>query len=270
VSTPEASAPQLDARPVRCVVAGGSLVGLSTARSTVRATVDPHHDARYAGVLLWRTLVDEQAMPRNVTLPRAGEPAREAYAGPYRLVTYPVPGPGGETAVGHRRLNLVWYDPEQRDLLHEAGLLDGQTVHGTLAPGALPAPVRQRLAAFAAARWPSPWREALTLALEAGTVFGTPIVHYKPARLVAGRVALAGDAAHAASPMVGGGFRQGLYDVRALTRALTGASSPAEVPDRLARYQGARLAAAIRHVTRSEQETAAYLAHAARRPAATR
>ena len=94
-------------------------------------------------------------------------------------------------------------------------------------------------------------------------MFGTPIVHYKPARLSAGRVALAGDAAHAASPMVGGGFRQGLYDVRALTQALTAAGSPAEVPERLARYQGARLAAAIRHVTRSEQETAAYLAHAA-------
>jgi 2-polyprenyl-6-methoxyphenol hydroxylase-like FAD-dependent oxidoreductase len=67
------------------------VVGADGARSTVRATVDPHHDARYAGVLLWRTLVDEQAMPPNVTLPRAGEPAREVYAGPYRLVTYPVP-----------------------------------------------------------------------------------------------------------------------------------------------------------------------------------
>src|ERR1700678_91524 len=194
------------------------VVGADGARSTVRATVDPAHpDARYAGVLLWRTLVDEQALPRAVALPRAGEPAREVYAGPYRLVTYPVPGPRGETATGHRRLNLVWYDPEQRELLHEAGLLDGQTVHGTLAPGALPDPVRTRLAAFAAARWPSPWREALTLALKSGTVFGTPIVHYKPARLVTGRVTLAGDAAHAASPMVGGGFRQGLYDVRALT-----------------------------------------------------
>jgi 2-polyprenyl-6-methoxyphenol hydroxylase-like FAD-dependent oxidoreductase len=121
------------------------VVGADGARSTVRATVNPAQpDARYAGVLLWRTLVDEQAMPRNVTLPRAGEPAREVYAGPYRLVTYPVPGPGGETAVGHRRLNMVWYDPEQRDLLHEAGLLDGQTVHGSLPPGTLPAPVRQR------------------------------------------------------------------------------------------------------------------------------
>jgi 2-polyprenyl-6-methoxyphenol hydroxylase-like FAD-dependent oxidoreductase len=57
-------------------------------------------------------------------------------------------------------------------------------------------------------------------------VFGTPIVHYKPSRLVVGRVALAGDAAHAASPMVGGGFRQGLYDVRALTQAMTAAGSP--------------------------------------------
>ena len=242
------------------------VVGADGARSTVRATVDPQHpDARYAGVLLWRTLVDEQDMPPDVTLPRAGEPAREVYAGPYRLVTYPVPGPDGHIAVGHRRLNLVWYDPQQRDLLHDAGLLDGQTVHGTLAPGALPAPVRQRLAAFAAARWPSPWREALTLALADGTVFGTPIVQYKPTRLVTGRVALAGDAAHAASPMVGGGFRQGLYDVQALTQAMTAVRSPDEVPGALARYQQARLAAAIRHVTRSEQATAAYLARAAER-----
>jgi 2-polyprenyl-6-methoxyphenol hydroxylase-like FAD-dependent oxidoreductase len=96
-------------------------------------------------------------------------------------------------------------------------------------------------------------------------VFGTPIVHYKPARLAAGRVALAGDAAHAASPMVGGGFRQGLYDVRALTQAMTAVGSPAEVPGALTRYSQARLPAAIRHVTRSEQETAAYLAHAASR-----
>ncbi len=95
-------------------------------------------------------------------------------------------------------------------------------------------------------------------------MFGTPIVHYKPTRLVTGRVVLAGDAAHAASPMVGGGFRQGLYDVQALTRAMTPVGSPAAIPDALARYSQARLAAGIRHVTRSEQATAAYLADAAR------
>ena len=45
------------------------VVGADGARSTVRAAVDPDHpDARYAGVLLWRSLVDEQALPPNVTL----------------------------------------------------------------------------------------------------------------------------------------------------------------------------------------------------------
>jgi 2-polyprenyl-6-methoxyphenol hydroxylase-like FAD-dependent oxidoreductase len=238
------------------------LVGADGARSTVRAAVDPEQpEAHYAGVLLWRTLVDEQAMPRGVPLPGAGEPAREIYAGPYRLVTYPVPGAHVETAVGSRRLNLVWYDPEQSDLLRSAGLLDGDTIHGSLAPGELPEEVRQRLTEFAAARWPSPWGQALTLALASGTVFGTPIVHYRPVRLAAGRIALAGDAAHAASPMVGGGFRQGLQDVLALTRTLTGVG-PAGVPAALAAYQELRLRQAIAHVRRSEQATVAYLAQA--------
>jgi 2-polyprenyl-6-methoxyphenol hydroxylase-like FAD-dependent oxidoreductase len=242
------------------------VIAADGARSAVRGTVDPQHpDARYAGVLLWRALVDERAMPPGVALPRAGEPAREVYAGPYRLVTYPVPGAGGQITVGHRRLNLVWYDPEQRDLLHDEGLLDGDVVRGSLAPGVLPAGVHHRLADFAAARWPSPWREALMLALEAGAVFGTPIVQYKPTRMAYGRTALAGDAAHAASPMVGGGFRQGLYDVQALARVLDGVGSPDAIPAALDSYQRARLAEAIRHVTASEQATAAYLARAASR-----
>jgi 2-polyprenyl-6-methoxyphenol hydroxylase-like FAD-dependent oxidoreductase len=240
------------------------VVGADGARSTVRGTVDPRHpDASYAGVLLWRALVDEQAMPAGVALPPVGEPSREAYAGPYRLVTYLVPGAGGETAIGHRRLNLVWYDPEERDLLYQAGLLDGDVAHGSVMPGALPAPVRRRLADFAAAWWPRPWREALAVALETGGVFGTPIVHYKPARLVVGRVALAGDAAHAASPMIGGGFNQGLYDVQALAQALGNADSLDAVPAALARYERLRLAGAVRHVTASEQATQSYLANAA-------
>jgi 2-polyprenyl-6-methoxyphenol hydroxylase-like FAD-dependent oxidoreductase len=243
------------------------VIGTDGARSTVRAAVEPEHpDARYAGVLLWRTLVDEQAMPAGVALPDAGEPSREVYAGPYRLVTYLVPGAEGQTSVGHRRLNMVWYDPQQRDLLRDMGLLDGEIIHGSLAPGALPGPVRERLAGFAAANWPSPWREAVAVALHSGTVFGTPIVHYEPRRLARGRAALAGDAAHAASPMVGGGFRQGLYDVDALARVLTASTAAGEVPGALGRYQELRLGPAARHVAASERVTADYLAHAAARP----
>jgi len=262
--------PGNDQQPASVMTADGGeyhadlVIGADGARSTVRAAVDPGFpDARYAGVLLWRSLVDEQAMPPGVALPGAGEPSGEVYAGPYRLVTYLVPGAAGETSVGHRRLNMVWYDPQQRDLLRDMGVLDGETVHGSLAPGALPGPVRERLTEFAAANWPSPWREALALALRNGTVFGTPIVHYEPKRLARGRVALAGDAAHAASPMVGGGFRQGLYDVAALEQVMTGLATPGEIPGALGRYQGLRLGPAAQHVAISEQATADYLAHAA-------
>ena len=239
------------------------VIAADGARSTVRAAVDPERpDARYAGVLLWRCLVDERVLPDSVTLPRAREPSREVYAGPYRLVTYLVPGAAGETALGHRRLNLVWYDPQQRELLSAMGLLDGETIRGSLAPGTVPGPIRERLTQFAAANWPSPWREALDLALGSGTVFGTPLVHYRARRLVRGRTALAGDAAHAASPMVGGGFRQGLYDVGALADVAAAMTTAREIPAALGRYQDLRLSSAAAHVAASERATAAYLDHA--------
>ncbi len=267
--------PGSDQQPARVVTADGAeypadlVIGADGARSTVRADVAPDDpDARYARVVLWRALVDEQALPDGVRRPRSREPSREVYAGPYRLVTYLVPGAAGEVDVGHRRLNLVWYDPEQGDLLRSLGLLDGHTVHGSVVPEAVPGPVRERLAAFAAANWPSPWREALAVALAGATVFGTPIVHYKPRRLTRGRVALAGDAAHAASPMVGGGFREGLYDVAALAELMDGLTGTQAIPDVLRSYQETRLGPAIRHVTVSERATAAYLAHPGRLPGA--
>ena len=172
-----------DQQPARVATADGGeyqadlVIGADGARSTVRASVAPDDPAaRYAGVLLWRP--GRRAGPAGRRgRPRSGEPSREVYAGPYRLVTYLVPGAAGQTGIGHRRLNLVWYDPEQGDLLRSLGLLDGQTVHGSLVPEALPGPVRERLAAFAAANWPSPWREALAAALAGETVFGTPVVH---------------------------------------------------------------------------------------------
>jgi 2-polyprenyl-6-methoxyphenol hydroxylase-like FAD-dependent oxidoreductase len=98
-------------------------------------------------------------------------------------------------------------------------------------------------------------------------VFGTPIVHYQPKRLARGRAALAGDAAHAASPMVGGGFRQGLYDVAALARAATAITEPRGIPGALRRYQELRLGPAAQHVAVSERATADYLAHAGAGPA---
>jgi 2-polyprenyl-6-methoxyphenol hydroxylase-like FAD-dependent oxidoreductase len=240
---------------------GDLVIGADGVHSTIRGMVDPERPAaRYAGFVLWRAMVGEDALAGAAQLPGPSEPSRELYAGPYRLVTYLVPGPAGQAAPGRRRLNMVWYDPAREELLRASGKLDGTVVEGSLGTGDLPAPLRGELRAIAGRAWPSPWREALGYALDHQLVFGTPVAEYLPRRLAAGRVALAGDAAHAASPMVGGGFRHGLLDAAALASALRAGGTAQHA---LAAYQHARLGPAISHVRHSQRASQAYLQRAA-------
>jgi 2-polyprenyl-6-methoxyphenol hydroxylase-like FAD-dependent oxidoreductase len=81
-----------------------------------------------------------------------------------------------------------------------------------------------------------------------GEVLGTPVAEYLPPRLVRGRVALIGDAAHVASPMTGAGFQNALLDVGALAAALGGGTGP-DVPAGLERYERERLPQARRLVS---------------------
>lgn len=235
------------------------VIGADGARSTVRRWVSPEHpDAAYAGFLLWRAMVAEAELPPTIPWLRPDEPSREYYSGPYRLVTYPVPGADGSSTPGNRRLNLVWYDPARSELLASRGLLDGLTVHGTLAAADVPESLRQELEMMAHQRWPTPWREALEIAFRGSLVFATPVVQYRPDRLTRGRVALAGDAAHAASPMVGGGFRQGLYDVAALATGFQNGRA-LRATDLLSGYEQQRLSSAQAHVEHSQAASAQYL-----------
>lgn len=225
------------------------VLGADGARSITRRWVVPEYpEAVYAGFLLWRAMVDETDLPAGTAPPPAHEPSREYYSGPYRLVTYPVPGPDGSARRGRRRLNMVWYDPARTDMLTKAGLLEGTTVHGSLTPDDVPPALRRELRRMADQHWPSPWREALEIALKRGAVFGTPVAQYRPTRLTRGRVALIGDAAHTTSPMIGGGFRRGLYDVAALAEALDAGQEPQDV---LSTYEQQRLGPAQEEVDES-------------------
>ena len=235
------------------------VVGADGARSTVRRWVSPDRpDAVYAGFLLWRAMVPEAELPAAIPWLRPDEPSREYYSGPYRLVTYPVPGADGSCRPGDRRLNLVWYDPARSELLASRGLLDDVTVHGSLAAADVPGPLRRELELVAGQRWPTPWREALEIALRRSLVFATPVVQYWPDRLVRSRVALAGDAAHAASPMVGGGFREGLYDVAVLAAGFQ-RDRAVGISDLLSGYERQRLPSVQAHVGRSRAASAQYL-----------
>jgi 2-polyprenyl-6-methoxyphenol hydroxylase-like FAD-dependent oxidoreductase len=195
-------------------------------------------------------MVPEAPLAELTVLPAAREPSREFYADRYRLVTYPVPGADGDVRRGHRRLNLVWYDPAREDLLRANGLLDGGAVRGSLAADELPPNISSDLREIAEQTWPSPWSEALRLGFERQLVFGTTVAEYLPRRLAAGRVSIAGDAAHAASPMVGGGFRQGIYDAGQLAQSFV--SNP-DIRSILSAYESVRLGPARQHVSRSQR-----------------
>jgi hypothetical protein len=132
-------------------------------------------------------MVAEDELPETIPWLAPDEPSREYYSGPYRLVTYPVPGADGSSEPGKRRLNLVWYDPARSDLLASRGLLDGVTVYGTLTATDVPIPLRKELEMVASQRWPTLWREALEIALRRSLVFATPVVQYWPDRLTRGR-----------------------------------------------------------------------------------
>ena len=204
-------------------------------------------------------MVEEQDIAAVANLPGASEPSRELLLAGYRLVTYLIPGASGDATPGQRRLNIVWYDPFREDLLRSRGQLEGEIVVGSLSADDLPAGLGEELREIAEETWPSPWREALIYALEHRLVFGTPVAEYLPHRLVSGRVAIAGDAAHAATPMVGGGFREGLHDAGRLAGSLQAGGTVASM---LADYESARLGPAVQHVHRSQRASQAYLARA--------
>jgi 2-polyprenyl-6-methoxyphenol hydroxylase-like FAD-dependent oxidoreductase len=239
------------------VWSGDAVIGADGVHSTVRRFVDPEHLlASYAGFVLWRVMVPEAPVAEVAVLPGVHEPSREFYADRYRLVTYPVPGSDGDARRGHRRLNMVWYDPAREELLHAHGLLDGAVVRGSLAANELPPDISTDLREIAEQTWPSPWSEALRWGFERQLVFGTPVAEYLPRHLVAGRIAIAGDAAHAASPMVGGGFRQGVYDAEQLAHSFL---SNADVTSILGGYESVRLGPARQHVARSQRASRSFL-----------
>jgi 2-polyprenyl-6-methoxyphenol hydroxylase-like FAD-dependent oxidoreductase len=202
--------------------------------------------ARYAGYMLWRGLVAEPDIPGG--LGGKGRDLEMHRAVGAQLVIYCVPGIDGRTEAGRRRVSYAWYDAGRTRLLAETGCIEGDTVSATLRADQFPAGLPEQLGALAQRWWPSPWRECVAWGVTHGQVFGTPVAEYLPERLVRGRVALIGDAAHVASPMTGAGFENALHDVATLAAAVH-AGSAADAPRALDRYETERLPAVRRLVS---------------------
>jgi 2-polyprenyl-6-methoxyphenol hydroxylase-like FAD-dependent oxidoreductase len=234
------------------------IIGADGYRSMVRRAVSPAHPfAPYGGFLLWRALVEESWLPKQVAARASLGGGRSPHPEAARLVVYRVPGPNGETSPGKRSVTLAWYDASRTPWLRDRGYLVGDEVMGSILPTAVDDELRAELLAVALKRWRGSAREIISLAIEHKVIFGTPLAEYLPERLVAGRLGLVGDAAHVASPMVGAGFSSGLQDGTAFIEAVSrSGGTAAEAGTRALRlYDKVRLAPNRRRVLESLAET---------------
>jgi len=234
------------------------VLGADGYRSVVRRAVDPRHPvAPYGGFVLWRGLVPENTVKPDDRDSLGGGLLPSAATA--RLVAYYVPGAGGDARPGKRRITFAWYDATRTEWLRERGFLRGNEVTSSVPPEAIDGELREELRALSA-RWRPPASDVLAAAIEDQIIFGTPLAQYLPERLANGRIAIVGDAAHVASPMVGAGLVNGLLDCAAVAGVLKGIRSGSRAgPAALETYQTLRLDENRIHVGESMAATEALL-----------
>jgi len=198
--------------------AGDILVGADGIRSTVRGLCMPESVPRYAGYVAWRGLVEESDLSPRA---RAALMERFAFCLPpnQQMIAYPVAGQGNAMQPGRRRLNFVWYRPADGNGELQRLQTDAQGVchEQGIAPQLIRPEVLDEVRRAAQETLPPDFAEAIR---KTGLLFFQPIYDLASDHMVAGRVALLGDAAFVARPHTGMGVTKAAYDALALAEAL--------------------------------------------------
>jgi 2-polyprenyl-6-methoxyphenol hydroxylase-like FAD-dependent oxidoreductase len=233
------------------------VIGADGYRSTVRRAVDTKHPhASFGGFVIWRGLVGEDLLPPASS--GGFSAGRLPFPEVARLVAYFVPGPDGSIRKGERQVTFAWYDAAHTEWLRGHRIIDGNEVLHSVDTPSMDGALLRELRAAAQRAWDGLPLATVIAALDRGIIFGTPLAEYYPQRMANGRVAIAGDAAHVASPMVGHGLAMGWLDAQALASAIARTGEPNA--DALRLYERARLGHSQAHVAESMSATRALLA----------
>lgn len=211
------------------------VIGADGIGSAVRSAVSgPKSLPEYVGYAIWRGLVPEGAVPGVAADQLFDRFAFYEMPGSH-ILGYLVPGPDGSTAIGRRRYNWVWYRRYSPDEL-DAVLTDTASERRpfSLAPGHMRPEIVDAMRADALRLLPPSFAAAVRAEPH-------PFIHavydYAPAHMVAGRVALMGDAAFVARPHTAMGVAKAAGDAFALRNALR--ATP-DIDAALAAYEAER------------------------------
>jgi 2-polyprenyl-6-methoxyphenol hydroxylase-like FAD-dependent oxidoreductase len=217
---------------------GDLLIAADGNQSTVRRQLLPEVEARYAGYIAWRGIMEERDLPASIQRDLFDKIAF-SFPESEMSLAMPVPGHGDDTRPGHRRYYFIWYRPTDAAALREL-CTDANGVHHLMSipPPLIRADVIARTKEEAGAlfapdlaavirRTPQPLLQAIT--------------DLESPRLVIGRVVLLGDAAFVARPHVAAGVSKAALDAAALADALADATGESGIDHALARYERERL-----------------------------
>jgi 2-polyprenyl-6-methoxyphenol hydroxylase-like FAD-dependent oxidoreductase len=194
------------------------LVAADGAQSSTRRRVLPNLISNYAGYVAWRGTLDETDAPPDLVRFFDGTFTFSDARSTGHFLAYFIPGAGGDTTQGNRRLNWVWYvGVAASDLPHILIDRDGRQHHASLPFGGTPDAVIRDLRDLAQ-------REVHPM--PASLVAATPqpylqtIVDIAPTHTIFGRVCLLGDAAFVVRPHTAGATAKAARDATTLAQAL--------------------------------------------------
>ena len=222
------------------------VVAAEGGQSTTRAQLYPDVEPEFASYVAWRGVVSEADL--SAACVEAFDETFTFYQGADQLIlAYFIPGPDGETELGSRRLNWVWYDTlNGRD--RKAIFTDTSDTEQrfSVSPGRLRDPVRHRQRERAATLPPV----FETLVDQTPDLFVQAIYDLTVPAMVTDRVCLLGDGAFVARPHTAAGTAKAEGDATALADALANHGS---VNDALAAWEQTRTEYGTSLVARGEQ-----------------